>query len=150
MPETPKSLVEQYVEYRMPIGKAKAIVEAKTRIIYDYMALVGAELLEIEYAGQGDCGDVSYIAAFGPGVPPDGIRSELDVPSDVSSVCRSLAYDLLQIDHPGWEINEGSEGKYVLSYSDRGGNFEVTNTHCEYVREENSGPFREFSFGGTK
>jgi hypothetical protein len=99
---------------------------------FDWEALeqAGLEIVKIEYSGSSDEGFVNEIVVVKPEVPAG---MDASVPHSLYQPLENQAYDLLEGKHPGWEINEGSQGDITLNVKERkvelhhGENYESTN-----------------------
>lgn len=69
----------------------------------------------IDYAGEGDSGDIFDIRFIDP---EDQQNRQIEVQDYISNTMetqlRDFVYDLLETLCPGWEINEGSEGSLIF------------------------------------
>ena len=79
---------------------------------YDRLAEAGYEKVLIEYAGSGDEGWINDITPH-PG------EALAELPSDLHSVLERQAYDVLEREYGGWEINEGSSGTITVLVKER-------------------------------
>lgn len=80
--------------------------------IYEELARTPFETITITYAGSGDEGyinDVSVQPEFEGVAISDNLYQELE----------AFAYDALEDNHPGWEINEGSHGTITINVKER-------------------------------
>lgn len=89
----------------------------------DYSKLTAYEKVTIEYHGSGDEGFIEGIT----GLPIDLDSDELE------KYLESWAYDLLEENWGGWEINEGSQGTITIDVKAR----EVHVHHGENVEQVN-------------
>lgn len=68
--------------------------------------------VHIEYNGASDEGWIGEITAKAL----QG-SAELAIPTGINDQIERWAYDVLENYHPGWEINEGSDGRIALNVS---------------------------------
>lgn len=83
--------------------------------IFDELVRLGVGEVKIEYSGSGDEGFINDVTATGLGGDSD---LEISV-GDLHGSLENWAYGVLEEHHPGWEINEGSDGNIVLNVSTR-------------------------------
>ena len=77
---------------------------------YEELAEAGIEKVVVEYSGSGDEGYINEIIA-----EPVGIEYR----DELYDLIRDVAYDLLEDNYAGWEINEGSQGEITLVVSEQ-------------------------------
>jgi hypothetical protein len=89
--------------------------------IYD--AMIERDIVEavVRYNGAGDEG---YIEDVDYDPPVKNRAGETDAERDARAhalepILRDAAYDILEARHPGWEINEGSEGTITFNAETR-------------------------------
>jgi hypothetical protein len=68
---------------------------------------VGYTNVRIAYYGSSDEGSIGEITAEVGDV-------EAVIPDDLTNQLENWAYEVLESHHPGWEINEGSEGDITI------------------------------------
>ena len=82
---------------------------------WDALAEAGIESVVVEYHGEGDEGYIEEITAS-----PEAKDEELMAyRSPLYDSIQSSAYDLLEQEWGGWEINEGSSGTITLDVATR-------------------------------
>ena len=79
---------------------------------YDELAEAGIEKVVVEYSGENDEGYVNDITPR----PESGV---LDYGTDLYRTIQDAAYDLLEKEWGGWEINEGSTGTITIDVKER-------------------------------
>lgn len=100
--------------------------------LFDFLEAQGVVLVTVDFDGCGDSGQIEGISAFDEhgevALPEDKLAiaktdSEPTIAPDesepVKDVIESLAYDLLQSEHGGWENNEGAYGEFRFDVADR-------------------------------
>ena len=110
---------------------AEELVGLKTSL-FDLLEEHGIVLVTVDFDGCGDSGQIEGIFAFdehGEVAVPDNklALATLDfepitAPREaklVKDVIETLAYDLLQSEHGGWENNEGAYGEFRFDVADR-------------------------------
>lgn len=101
----------------------ESVEAARDRLPLDDLRLRGIKSISIEYNGYGDSGEVHSVL-----VEP----REKDLQDDEESLLSDFAYALLESRHPGWEINEGSEGSVKINL---GSNAIEHNHYTNYVSQ---------------
>ncbi len=78
--------------------------------------------MEVPYSGSGDSGMV------------DGcdIEYDSDLPDELLDAVARAADAILEDQYPGWEINEGAEGKFTFNFDDDTIELEHGTYHVEY------------------
>lgn len=110
---------------------AEQLVVLKTSL-FELLAARGIVLVTVTFDGCGDSGQIEDILAFDErgevAVPEDRLASantdadaasRADDDEPLKDVIESLAYDLLQSEHGGWENNEGAYGEFRFDVADR-------------------------------
>lgn len=91
--------------------------------LFDFLEAQGIVLVTVDFDGCGDSGQIESISAFDEhgevAVPEDKLANTEDDGEPVKDVIESLAYDLLQSEHGGWENNEGAYGEFRFDVADR-------------------------------
>jgi len=110
---------------------AEQLIGFKTNL-FDLLEAQGIVLVTVMFDGCGDSGQIEDILAFderGEVALPEGRLAGANTDADAASttddgepvkdVIESLAYDLLQSEHGGWENNEGAYGEFRFDVADR-------------------------------
>lgn len=110
---------------------AEELVGLKTSL-FDLLEARGIVLVTVTFDGCGDSGQIEDIVAFDEhgevAIPEDKLTNSgtdtnaatgADDGEPVKDVIESLAYDLLQSEHGGWENNEGAYGEFRFDVADR-------------------------------
>lgn len=91
--------------------------------LFDFLGAQGIVLVTVDFDGCGDSGQIESISAFDEhgevAVPEGKLANSEDDGEPVKDVIESLAYDLLQSEHGGWENNEGAYGEFRFDVADR-------------------------------
>lgn len=103
---------------------AEELVQLKADL-FDFLAAQGIVLVTVDFDGYGDSGQIEDMFAFdGHGevalpdynLPMAGSASSPNGDPDerrpVKDIIETLAYDLLEGEHGGWENNEGAYGEF--------------------------------------
>ena len=110
---------------------AEEMAALKTRL-FDTLASHGIVRVTVNFDGCGDSGQIEDIIAFdehgqvelkGLVLPvsdsgPDGIP-DTEAPEPIEDAIESLAYDLLESEHGGWENNDGAYGEFTFEVATR-------------------------------
>jgi len=112
---------------------AMQLREATKETLFHILAAHRIARLSVIFDGEGDSGQIEEtIAANAAGQPadlpaepltiqtakPDGSGPE-ETTLPVASVIEALCYELLEEKYPGWEIDDGSYGEFVVNVADR-------------------------------
>lgn len=79
---------------------------------YDALEALGIESVIVRYNGEGDEGQIEDITST-------PLVDDLDYGSELYREIESQAYDVLENEHAGWEINEGSHGHITINVKER-------------------------------
>lgn len=110
---------------------AEEMAALKTRL-FDTLASQGIVRVTVNFDGCGDSGQIEDITAFdengqvelkGLVLPatdsqPDG-NPEAEAVEPIEEAIESLAYDLLESEHGGWENNDGAYGEFTFDVATR-------------------------------
>lgn len=72
--------------------------------IFEEMSESDVDWMEVPFTGSGDSGSID--------TPTDKDGSVVNIPASIEDWC----YNELESEYGGWEINEGSQGKFVFDY----------------------------------
>lgn len=136
---TTETLKNDFMEsFKKELEETKAKGKTNKDKILAKLKDLGITLVTVSYQGSGDSGDFEN-ACLAPadiekGVPEDALsvntvtilvkesdfkdgkweakQHEKEVPLSVA--IQDMTYDLLESSHPGWEINEGSDGHFDI------------------------------------
>jgi hypothetical protein len=109
------------------------VLPANKRVIFDALVAAGIQLVVADFDGYGDEGHLEEAVGFDaenkevplPSTPITVQRVELhsstivQTSSTVAEFIRSLASDLLEKTHGGWEDGEGAHGTFSFDLEDR-------------------------------
>ncbi|MDO7837326.1 hypothetical protein Q4610_19965 [Sphingobium sp. HBC34] len=100
--------------------------------LFDFLQAKSIILVTVDFDGSGDSGQIEDMFAFDAqgevALPEDklsvaGANSPADGDADergrVKDVIETLAYDLLEGEHGGWENNEGAYGEFRFDVTER-------------------------------
>lgn len=99
--------------------------------LFDTLEEHGIVLVTVSFDGCGDSGQIEAMVAFdehGVMPLPEPSSSATDSNPDaadsgdrqpIADAIETLAYDLLESEHGGWEINEGAFGEFRFDVADR-------------------------------
>jgi hypothetical protein len=93
---------------------------------FDYAALAAAgfNVVKVEYSGSGDEGWINDIVSVDPELP-EGMA----FPGGLYEKVERTAYEVLEANFGGWEINEGSYGVITIHVAEK----RTTLDHSWYV-----------------
>lgn len=91
--------------------------------LFDFLEIHGIVLVTVDFDGCGDSGQIETISAFDEhgevALPGDGFVAPAatdapptGAPEPIRDAIETLAYDLLETEHGGWEINDGAYGEF--------------------------------------
>lgn len=91
--------------------------------LFDFLETNGIVLVTVDFDGCGDSGQIEGMTAFDEhgevalpecGFVAPGADSEAtaDASGPIEGAIESLAYDLLETEHGGWENNDGAYGEF--------------------------------------
>jgi hypothetical protein len=86
--------------------------------------------VQIDYDGSGDSGWLN-----------EQVNSDRGV-KDLTSDMENIGYEVLELFHGGWEINEGSNGQMTFNFEDQ----TFTVNHYQNIEEEVDDFYKSFSF----
>lgn len=86
--------------------------QGETMTTLDYDKLVAFDEITITYHGYGDEGHIEDIVPF---PLPEGMEMSHELQQELES----FAYDVLEANFGGWEINEGSDGTITIDVKAR-------------------------------
>lgn len=100
--------------------------------LFDFLEVRGIVLVTVDFDGCGDSGQIESIFAFDEhgevAIPEDklaiaetspAVDTSTDGGEPVKDVIETLAYDLLESEHGGWENNDGAYGEFRFDVAER-------------------------------
>ena len=99
--------------------------------MFEEMSESNIDWVEVPFTGSGDSGSID--------TPTDKDGSMVNVPASIEDWC----YNQLESHYGGWEINEGSQGKFVFDYQNR--TIELIFSWNNEITEQDT--ILEFAFG---
>ena len=132
MTETQDWAAQFYADRAARKVAASAVFERNKAAIIPALAAIGIASAELAYEGMGDSGCVEHPSYFGPDYQPLGapdIQIELEEfrggtnelvrkVKPLGEALIDLAYEALEVHHPGWEINEGAFGTFRVDVAE--------------------------------
>lgn len=110
---------------------AEELIDLKANL-FDSLEASGIVLVTVTFDGCGDSGQIEDIAAFDEhgqvdlnGLTlqaPDGQPAyvpDAEVADPIADAIETLAYDLLESEHGGWENNDGAYGEFTFDVVNR-------------------------------
>ena len=129
--------------------RAQEALAPNKAALFDALAAANVETLVVTFDGCGDSGQIESVAAHTGeaevAMPetaitiasPRGDGSGLDHRAmPIAEAVETLVYDLLEIAHPGWEINEGSYGEFTFAVANREIRLECNLRTTEFSADE--------------
>ncbi len=90
--------------------------------LFDFLEATGIVLVTVDFDGCGDSGQIEGMTAFDEHgevalpttgfVAPDADEATSDASGPIEDAIETLAYDLLETEHGGWENNDGAYGEF--------------------------------------
>ena len=121
---------KQFDRYLEAVAEANALNKP---VVFDALAAVGLTLVEIEFDGEGDSGQIEGIYAYAGDARAELPESSITLhqaqqakgdpnttPVSLHDAIETLCYDYLSQTHGGWENNEGAYGIFRFDVSNRG------------------------------
>jgi hypothetical protein len=121
--------LQQEAERREQIAEVRPINKAA---LFDALAKAGVTRVVVSFDGSGDSGQIESIDAFAGDNTVDlpAAQIELAYPADnrgglnrtthtVQDAIETLAYDMLEEEHDGWENNDGAFGEFTFDVKER-------------------------------
>ena len=92
--------------------------------VFDVLAELGIATVTVSFDGYGDSGQVEMIEAFDAAKIPTALPDNRPVSfrgeeTGLREAIETLAYECLEAEEPGWELDEGSYGTFVFSVAER-------------------------------
>ncbi len=121
-------LTEYFTARQTLADLAAAAQPANKAVLFDVLAKAGITAVVVEFDGAGDAGQIESLAAYAdervvalpdaaiafrePGPDATGLT---DRTCPLAEAVETLAYDLLEQEHDGWEINDGAFGTFDVA-----------------------------------
>jgi hypothetical protein len=125
---------EQYQQLKQQYEHSRQLrvetIESSKTALFDAFAAVGITSVEVSFDGCGDSGQIEDITAYvGSTVvvlgstPMQFPKADSFPPPLAAGTLRdaieNFCFDLLEMTHPGWEINDGSSGHFTFDVGKR-------------------------------
>jgi hypothetical protein len=121
--------LDYYERHLKAVTKANALNKA---IVFDALAAAGVTLVEVEFDGEGDSGQIEGVYAYAGDARPELPESSLilhhaarnngdpkTTTVSLHDAIEILCYDYLSQTHGGWENNEGAYGMFRFDVAER-------------------------------
>lgn len=148
-------------DYKDYLEKRNSKIERKLKLnkpaVLDALKKLKVTSISVSYTGSGDSGQVDFVDAFSKD-DKVSLEDEYVVIHNISSkfnqktkkfeekeakqetslgdALREIVYDILEMEYPGWEINDGSSGNLRINVKDKKFKLEHTTYYTESKYEE--------------
>jgi hypothetical protein len=119
----------RYAQHKELCAKVNELNKA---VLYDALVPAGITVINVEFDGEGDSGQINGVSAFAGNQPAELPATQITIqqirwgqteatPSEftLESAIEALCYDYLEQEHGGWENNDGGYGEFVIDVSAR-------------------------------
>jgi hypothetical protein len=120
---------KQFDRYLEAVAKANALNKP---VVFDALAAAGLTLVEVEFDGEGDSGQIEGIYAYAGDTRAELPESSITLHQaaqnkgdpktttvSLHDAIETLCYDYLSQAHGGWENNDGAYGIFRFDVSNR-------------------------------
>jgi hypothetical protein len=131
-PDTSSSYLRYLAEERAYAERAEALRPANKAALFDALARAGITSVLVRFDGEGDSGQIEEIDAVCGETPaelPSGeieivepVRGSLEarhITLSVRDAIETLAFNLLEETHGGWENEDGAWGDFTFDIAER-------------------------------
>jgi len=121
--------LEHYAQHLKAVAKANALNKP---IVFDALAAAGLTLVEVEFDGEGDSGQIEGVSAYTGDAIAELPESSLTLQQAAQNktdlrtttvilrdAIETLCYDYLAQTHGGWENNDGAYGTFKFDVKER-------------------------------
>jgi len=121
--------LKQYESHLKAVAKANALNKP---IVFDALAAAGLTLVEVEFDGEGDSGQIEGVYAYAgdalAALPESSLilhqaaqnkRDPKTTTVSLNDAIKILCYDYLSQTHDGWENNDGAYGTFTFDVRER-------------------------------
>jgi hypothetical protein len=121
--------LNSYSRYLEAVAKANALNKP---LVFDALAAAGLTLVEVEFDGEGDSGQIEGVYAYAGDTRTELPSSSLTLHQaaqnkadlktttvSISDAIATLCYDYLSQTHGGWENNDGAYGTFAFDVRER-------------------------------
>src|ERR1700689_4917314 len=121
--------LDYYSRHLKALGKANALNKP---IVFDALVAARLTLVEVEFDGEGDSGQIEGIYAYAgdarAALPESSLtlhqaaHNKTDPTTttvSLNSAIETLCYDYLSQTHGGWENNDGAYGTFAFNVAER-------------------------------
>lgn len=151
--------MDDYKDYRSNrINEIKRRLKLNKPAVLDALKKLKVTSISVSYTGSGDSGQVDSVDAFSKDekeVSLEGTKvtivnlsskfnqktkkfeeKEAKQETSLGDALREIVYDILEMEYPGWEINDGSSGNLRINVKDKKFKLEHTTYYTESKYEE--------------
>lgn len=118
--------------------------------VFDSLATVGITAVQVEFDGYGDTGQIESMTGFSGETATEIGDTVVQVYKEAREVGRpltvtttrlreaieDLCYVFLEQEHEGWEIEDGSNGRFEFNVEERAITLSITKKYSEYFENE--------------
>ena len=118
--------------------------------VFDSLATPGITAVKVEFDGYGDSGQIESMTAFSGEAPTElgdavvQVYEEAGEPrtplaatkTPLHEAIETLCYAFLEQEHEGWEIDDGSNGRFEFNVAGRAITLSITKKYSEYFENE--------------
>ena|SRR5271165_6806499 len=109
---------KQNQELKEQHDRAKALHDETNQqnktAVFDALTTAGITSLELSFDGYGDNGQLNDLTAYIGRTKVATLEPQI-----LKDAIEDLCYDLLEMTHPGWEIDEGACGRFTFDVGKR-------------------------------
>ena len=119
----------RYAQHKELCAKANELNKA---VLFDALAPAGITIINVEFDGEGDSGQINGVSALAGDQPADLPATKLTIHQlrwgqteptasefTLEAAIEALCYDYLEQEHDGWENNDGGYGEFIIDVAER-------------------------------
>lgn len=119
----------RYAQHKERCAKVN---ELNKTVLFDALAPAGISVINVEFDGEGDSGQLNGVSAFAGGQAAELPGTQITIQQirwgqkeattsefTLESAIEALCYDYLEQEHDGWENNDGGYGEFIIDVSAR-------------------------------
>ena len=138
----------KYAQHKELCAKVNELNKA---VLFDALAPAGITIINIEFDGEGDSGQINGVSALAGDQPADLPATKLTLqqlrwgqteatPSEftLEAAIEALCYDYLEQEHDGWENNDGGYGEFIIDVAERTISLEFCQRYSDYTKHSHS------------
>jgi hypothetical protein len=138
----------RYAQHKDLCAKVNELNKA---VLFDALAPVGITIINVEFDGEGDSGQINGVSAVAGDQPADLPATRVTIhqlrwgetestPSEftLEGAVEALCYDYLEQEHGGWENNDGGYGGFIIDVAERTISLEFCSRYTDYNKFSHS------------